>query len=199
MNWYPLLKWPCFVYGFVDCRSGHVFYGFVDFKEFKGNNSCITKAVPQNVRCTNIYGDTYTQENYKRYIYNLEFKVFIIKSWCWFLYSRLLVPQSTDIYPIFSARYSVMRKVYTGYHGTSEIEHGLCACTVDSPLAKARGISLRIDAQTMLYLSHISQGFHFCCLFSESFMSSLWLHMLRILIMRFWMLLHDFRAKVSMK
>ena len=44
-------------------------------------------------------------------------------------------------YPIFSTRYSVMCKVYTGYCGTSEIEHGLCACTVDNPLAKARGLS----------------------------------------------------------
>ena len=40
--------------------------------------------------------------------------------------------------PICSTRYSVMCKVYTGYCGTSEIEHGLCACTVDNPLAKAR-------------------------------------------------------------
>ena len=56
-------------------------------------------------------------------------------------------------YPIFSTRYSVMCKVYTGYCGTSEIEHGLCACTVDNPLAKARGLSLRTGAQTMLYLS----------------------------------------------
>ena len=46
-----------------------------------------------------------------------------------------------------------MCKVYTGYCGTSEIEHGLCACTVDNPLAKARGLSLRSGAQTMLYLS----------------------------------------------
>ena len=50
-------------------------------------------------------------------------------------------------------RYSVLCKIYTGYHGTSEIEHGLCACTVDNPLAKARGLSLRSGAQTMLYLS----------------------------------------------
>ena len=55
-------------------------------------------------------------------------------------------------YPILSTRYSVMCKVYTGYCGTSEIEHGLCACTVDNPLAKARGLSLRTGAQTMLYL-----------------------------------------------
>ena len=48
-----------------------------------------------------------------------------------------------------------MCKDYTGYHGTSEIEHGLCACTVDNPLAKARGLSLRIGAQTMLCLSYV--------------------------------------------
>ena len=46
-----------------------------------------------------------------------------------------------------------MCKVYIGYCGTSEMEHGLCACTVDNPLAKARGLSLRTGAQTMLYLS----------------------------------------------
>ena len=46
-----------------------------------------------------------------------------------------------------------MCKVYTGYCGISEIEHGLCACTFDNPLAKARGLSLRTGAQTMLYLS----------------------------------------------
>ena len=46
-----------------------------------------------------------------------------------------------------------MCEAYTGYLGTSEIEHGLCACTVDNPLAKARGLSLRKGAQTMLYLS----------------------------------------------
>ena len=39
-----------------------------------------------------------------------------------------------------------MCKVYTGYHGTSEIEHGLCACTIDNPLAKAQGLSLRTGA-----------------------------------------------------
>ena len=46
-----------------------------------------------------------------------------------------------------------MCKVFTSYCGTSEIEHGLCACMVDNPLAKARGLSLRTGAQTMLYLS----------------------------------------------
>ena len=47
-----------------------------------------------------------------------------------------------------------MCKVYTGYCSTSEIEHGLCTCTVDNPLAEARGLSLRTGAQTMLYRSH---------------------------------------------
>ena len=46
-----------------------------------------------------------------------------------------------------------MCKIYTGYHGTSEIEHGLYACTVDNPLAKARELSLRRGALTMHYLS----------------------------------------------
>ena len=50
-------------------------------------------------------------------------------------------------------RYSVTCKVYTGYYGTSEIEHGLCARTVDNPLAKAWGLSLCTGTQTMLCLS----------------------------------------------
>ena len=53
-----------------------------------------------------------------------------------------------------------MCKVYTGYCGTSEIEHGLCACTVDNPLAKARGLSLRTGAQPMLYLPLIDLFIH---------------------------------------
>ena len=56
-------------------------------------------------------------------------------------------------HPIFSTRYSVVCKVYTGYYGTREIEHGLCAFTVDNHLTKARGLSLRTGAQTMPYLS----------------------------------------------
>ena len=46
-----------------------------------------------------------------------------------------------------------MCKVYTGYYGTSDIEHGLCACTVDNVLAKARVLSLCTGAQPMVYLS----------------------------------------------
>ena len=67
-----------------------------------------------------------------------------------------------------------MCKVYTGYCGTSEIEHGLCACTVDNPLAKARGLSLHTGAQTMLYLPHVGSctndyiSVHFSCLFLRS-------------------------------
>ena len=74
----------------------------------------------------------------------------------------ILHPETSNVscttihrYPIFSTRYSVMCKVYTGYLGISQIEHGLCACTVDNPIAKARGLSLRTGAQTMLYLSLI--------------------------------------------
>ena len=63
-------------------------------------------------------------------------------------------------YPIFSTRYSVMSKIYTGYYGTSEIEHGLCACTVDNPLAKAWGLSLR-KAHKPCSISHfLSNTYH---------------------------------------
>ena len=48
---------------------------------------------------------------------------------------------------IFSTKYPVTCKVYTEYHATSTIEHGLSACTVNNPLAKARGLSLRIGGQ----------------------------------------------------
>ena len=57
-------------------------------------------------------------------------------------------------YPIFSKRYSVLCKVYTGYCGTSEIEHGLCACTVDNPLAKARDY-LSVQAHKPCSISHL--------------------------------------------
>ena len=72
---------------------------------------------------------------------------------------HLLIGICTTIhrYPNFSTRYSVMCKVYTGYCGTSEIEHGLCACTVYNPLAKAQGLSLRTGVQTICSISHLSQ------------------------------------------
>ena len=58
----------------------------------------------------------------------------------------MLAPQSTDTqyyntihrYPIFSTSYSVMCKVYIGYHGTSEIEHGLYAIRSIIPSLKLR-------------------------------------------------------------
>ena len=52
-----------------------------------------------------------------------------------------------------------MCKVYTRYHVSSKTEHGLCACTIDNFLAKARGLSLRTGAQTMLYLSLVVQAY----------------------------------------
>ena len=50
-------------------------------------------------------------------------------------------------YPIFSIRFSVMCKVYTGYDGTSEIEHGLCVCKVDN---------LSVQAHKPCSISHFS-------------------------------------------
>ena len=52
-----------------------------------------------------------------------------------------------------STRHPVTCKFYTGYHGTSEIEHGLSARMVDNPLAKAHRLSLPTGVQTMLYIS----------------------------------------------
>ena len=68
----------------------------------------------------------------------------------------IFVPTCTTIhrYQIFSTGYSVMCKVYTGYHGT-EIEHGLCACTVDNPLAKARDY-LSVQTHKPCSICHIS-------------------------------------------
>ena len=57
-------------------------------------------------------------------------------------------------YQIFSTRYSVTCKVYTGYHGTSEIEHGLCAFTVGNSLAKVRGY-LSVQAHKPCSVSHM--------------------------------------------
>ena len=70
-------------------------------------------------------------------------------------------------YPIFSMKYSVICKVYTGYHGTSEIEHGLCACTVDNPLAKI-GDYLSVQTHKPCSISHlpnIVQSFSFPLLY----------------------------------
>ena len=66
-------------------------------------------------------------------------------------------------YPIFSARYSIMCKVYTEYHGTSEIEHGFCTCTVDNPPLKL-GDYLSVQAHKPCSISHLSTclpGYHY--------------------------------------
>ena len=67
----------------------------------------------------------------------------------------ILVPNRKDCttfhrYPIFSTRYSVVCKVYTGYCGTSKIEHGLCACTVDN---------LSVQAHKPCSMSHLLDKF----------------------------------------
>ena len=62
----------------------------------------------------------------------------------------LIVPQSPD-----TQMFSKPWKFYTRYHGASETEHGLSACTVDNPRAKARGLSLRTGAQSVPHLSHV--------------------------------------------
>ena len=54
-----------------------------------------------------------------------------------------------------------MCKVSIGYHGISEIEHGLCVCKVDNPLATVRGLSLHIGA----HKCSISHLFLCACIF----------------------------------
>ena len=46
-------------------------------------------------------------------------------------------------------------QVYTGYHSTSEIEHRLCACTVDNPLAKSSSGIISPYRRTNHALSHL--------------------------------------------
>ena len=48
---------------------------------------------------------------------------------------------------IFSTRYRVTLKVYTGYHAKSKTEPVCPPVFVDNPLGKARGLSLRTDGQ----------------------------------------------------
>ena len=56
----------------------------------------------------------------------------------------------------------------------SSYAYGLCACTVGNPLAKARGLSIRTGAQTMLYLPqkgrHTFKGVNFVNLSLTSFL-----------------------------
>ena len=58
-------------------------------------------------------------------------------------------------YPIFSTRYSVTCKVFAGYCGTSEIEHGLCVCTVDYPLVYLKTESLKKIAEQFIRSSDL--------------------------------------------
>ena len=55
-----------------------------------------------------------------------------------------------------------MYKVYAAYHGTNEIEHILCACTVDNPLAKARDY-LSVQAHKPCSTSHLASA-DVCCI-----------------------------------
>ena len=48
-----------------------------------------------------------------------------------------------------------MCKVYTSYCGTSEIEHGLCACTADNPRALKLWDYLSVQAHKPCSISHI--------------------------------------------
>ena len=92
--------------------------------------------------------------------------IFMVFDLC-ILFSILSFLSSTIIhrYPVFSARYSVMFEADTGYHGTSEIEHGLCACAVDNPSLKL-GDYLSVQAHKPCSISHksiIKQSFNLGC------------------------------------
>ena len=47
-------------------------------------------------------------------------------------------------------KYLVMYKVQIRTGAISYLEYGSCVCTGDNPLADARGLSSRTDAQTIL-------------------------------------------------
>ena len=51
-----------------------------------------------------------------------------------------------------------MYKINTDYCGTSEMEHGLCACTVDNPLAKARGLSHPYDSYEQSFVIRLKEA-----------------------------------------
>ena len=70
--------------------------------------------------------------------------------------AKRLTPNCTTIhrYPIFSTRYSVICKVYTGYCGTSEIEHGLWPVRSIIPSLKL-GDYLSVQAHKPCYISHL--------------------------------------------
>ena len=54
----------------------------------------------------------------------------------------------------FNIKYLVMYKVQMHTGAKSKLDYGSCVCTGDNPLADARGLSSRTDAQTLLYRIH---------------------------------------------
>ena len=57
-------------------------------------------------------------------------------------------------YPIFSTRYSVMPKVYTGYHGTSEIEHVCVPVRLIIPAQADQNLCSFAQAQYDIFTLH---------------------------------------------
>ena len=49
-------------------------------------------------------------------------------------------------------KYLAMHKVKMHAGARIKLLYGLCNCTGDNPLAKARGLSSRTDAQTLQYI-----------------------------------------------
>ena len=67
---------------------------------------------------------------------------------------KSFVPHSTDTQSLARATpYCARSTLDIVVQVRAWFVRGLCTCTVDNPLAKARGLSLRTGAQTMLYLS----------------------------------------------
>ena len=82
-------------------------------------------------------------------------RAYVLSSCAYNLDPSGIVTRSPDTCTqLLSIRYLVTCMVYTEYRGTNKTEHGLTACTVDNPLAKARGLSFRTCEQTELYLSY---------------------------------------------
>ena len=53
--------------------------------------------------------------------------------------------------PMLYIKYLAIHKVQMHAGARRKLLYGLCICTSDNPLAKARGLSSRTDAQTMQY------------------------------------------------
>ena len=61
----------------------------------------------------------------------------------------LLIATYIDI-PFFYIKYLTIHKVQMHVGAIRKLLHSLYVCTEDNPLAKARGLSPRTDAQTMI-------------------------------------------------